>query len=414
MQLKRPLSLEQCVSFDKLDDEEDNYKNRSAKRRKRDVDTEWKLLSRDSLPLMPLHYAKERTSIAVSKEEPNVIADRIVQRAHLISAFGYYDGVKARATLKTDEMELTIQLFQEKSNDSTIVEIRRKSGSTILFHRAARCLLRAAKGDNKKNFCATASNLQTQSHALPHLLSASRRRVSTVEETTQNKGVESTLACTMETIDSLLRKDRLDAQLLGMQSLRFTSDAKTSSQPVTMFIAHEVIHGEVSTSSSKYIAHDKVFSLIMNKHYSKDGEGNGGNEIKEEGNIVGDVYTEKMRLCALLILKNSLEVLMNNDENNLDPSINKPVWIGENGSILSSLMKDLENADSNPEVAYLAATCLKHLMEASMQFKSRAVGYFNDTKVLVRGEKSKACSAHNLFRIASDDLLRMLRTENIF
>lgn len=374
LRCKRPLSLEHSLSINKPygDKKNDHNSTKHKKHRRGMSSTAWNV---DVLPAIPHFHIKEKTSVAVMNVKAQCVADRIYQCAKLLSVDCSYDDYKAGATVGIDQMELCIQLFKASDNTPNVivVEIRRKNGSPIIFHRVARTILNAAKGG-------------------PIVLAP----YFTTPPSSQNKPCvakdEQKKQDVIRNIDSLLQKDRVDANLLGMESLLYLTTCGSSSKTMALFTADVVLNGCKSD-----VIKDTVFSLVRrnsNNDRAKD----------QTENVVEDDFNQRLRICALSVFANSLELLSKPDLVSKLSDADED-WVGDNG-VLSSLVIRLKDSESSLQEAYFAAKCLKTVLEASIDLRSWAI----ERKVFkaVQHSQNIGHCAHNLLGCISDDILLCL------
>ena len=204
-----------------------------------ELDSTWNVTnSTKSLPRIPPLYVLERTRAVIGNDtSPAVIADRIAQSLQELSFDAQYDGEHATALVFCpDRLIFYVRLFQssngtEESSNSFIVEIQKKSGSSFRFHNYARLLLRAAATGNK----ADAKSLSKLRPALLQYPGARRKEDS--DASTVEKEVEHSL----ERVTTLLRKDRFDANLLGMESLVLLTDTQSTTFDKAMCAARYIV-----------------------------------------------------------------------------------------------------------------------------------------------------------------------------
>jgi len=276
-------------------------------------------------------------------DSPQHIANRIVESAKAMNCIGEYNSSTAKATLSVDGTEFCVQLFQvhtEKNNDCVIVELQRINGSSIVFHTVARSLLSASK--NAK----VLSTKETERHPT----SSTRSRSSNRREGSNDRMKESDLfTCTLEIVDSLLKKDRVDANLLGVESLQLLTNTRSSSDAMVSYASNVVLNG------GDFIdVRDTLISLLVNDEPAE--------------NEVEDKYHQKMRFCALNVLSNALDALSGKDEDNFGDK----EWAGDDG-LIATLFKEMKSAGSRPHEAYLAAKSLLTVFENSVRMRAVAL-----------------------------------------
>lgn len=350
------------------------------------VDSQWTL---KDVPELPFLYLKEKTSVVVLNENPQSIAARIVQCAKSLSAFGQYNGEKAKATLNVDDLEFTVQLFKvtDKSNNCVIVEMQRKNGSSIQFHTIACSILKAAKK-------------QQTTVANPASFKENKRRRLEVRKspksTIQNQ--DEVFACTLEMVDALLKKDRVDANLLGMESLQLLTAPQSASAAMVKYVSNCVIKGDKFHDIKRTIT-----SLI--KNCTIDGEDS------PQNNHVEEAYYEKMHLCALGVLCNSLKNILDEcdlESERIESILSSEEWLDEQHGLLVLLLKKLKNASSNPKEAYLATECLEKVFEKSMTIRRHALSNYHSTQRMLLECEKVGKASYPLLISVSRRLLNML------
>ena len=287
-------------------------------------------------------------------------------------------------------MKLSIQLFKvtEKANDCVIVEIQRTNGSSIQFHKIARALLEVAK-KKKETATTTPSSIKTNTIKNEH---------PTLKQSHQNREV---FTCTLEMVNALLKKDRVDANLLGMQSLLLLTSQKSTSDAMVQFISKVVITGEEFSDIK-----DTIISLIAK--YTTDGGICPTNIVEEE-------YYQKMRVCALSILSNALRNLFiyqrSDDDNDkkdkldIDHILSPDDWLGDHG-LLTLLLGELKNANTNPNEAYLAARSLEVVLRKSLKMRNHATSL--DVYTIVSKSFDIGHKSYTLLESVSDSILQLL------
>jgi hypothetical protein len=174
----------------------------------------------------------------------------------------------------------------------------------------------------------------------------------------QKNNQEDMFTCTLEMVDALLKKDRVDANLLGMESLQLLTSQHSSSDAMIKFASNVVITGGAFSDIK-----DTISSLIAK--YSIDGE--------SPNNNVEDSHYEKMRVCALTVLSNALKFHLSDDleKSKIDEILSSDDWLGGHG-LLNMLLEELKNAKTNPNEAYLAGKSLQIVLAQSAQIRTQA------------------------------------------
>jgi len=264
---------------------------------------------------------------------------------------GSYNGDEASAVLKNDIMKCSIQLYTNviDDKDSVLVEVQRKDGDCINFHKVSRAILETAS--NQEND----SNDSIQHVVPPSDVSTSEQIVTSREKAYD----EVVITCVMEGIDSLLRKDRIDAHLLGMENLeKLTSGS--SQKDIQLFTSKCIVKGDDFD-----VVREKVLSHVTNTQ-----------DFQSEQHLyMSEQQIEKFHSIALSILANSLDCLSKVDDSFFDQISSSPEWgsSSSNDGIFASLLNTMKDADCHIYEAYLAAKCVKVILEKSPQMKVHAL-----------------------------------------
>lgn len=248
-----------------------------------------------------------------------------------------------------DNLEFSIQLFKVTANlkKGVIVEVQRVKGSSIQFHKVARIFLQIAMMKTKHD-------TKRYDYQHTYLLKSDKKR----SEQDENF----TCIFTLELVDELLKKDRVDANLLGMESLQYLTSGKYATKAMVDVASRAIITGERFPNIK-----DTISSLITK--YTIDDESQ-HNDIEEK-------YYDKMRVCALSVLSSSLNSFFtdNDDERKstyFDSILLSDDWIGDNG-LMKMLLAEIQNAKNSPHQAYLAAKCLEVVLRHSTQSRHHAI-----------------------------------------
>merc|ERR1712038_515962 len=171
---------------------------------------------------------------------------------------------------------------------------------------------------------------------------------------------EMIIACVMEGIDSLLRKDRIDAHLLGMENLeKLTSSS--SQRDIQLFTSKCIVKGGGDFDAVR----DRVLSHVTNTQDFQ----------SEEHLYMSEQHVEKFHSISLSILANSLDCLSKADDSVFDQMPSSPEWGSgcSSDNIFASLLNTMKDAQSHLYEAYLAAKCIKVILEKSPQMKAQAL-----------------------------------------
>lgn len=312
----------------------------------------------------------------------------------LTLAFSF--GMKASAYLMTSEaVEMHLSLWRTSGDKSGIVvELQRRKGDSIAFHRYSRYILDAAVGD----FDAT-RHLEIHGEDIDFIYSKKVQRLLNVELQGKSKATEHENAViAIEIAHGLLMKDRMDARQLGLESLCLLTDPKKTGTTTALIASHVVllgtargIQGLTTTGIEDDIIFDEApFQAIREAILSLVQFGRIGEDIEfedDDAETMGALHN-----LALAVLANALDVVENQDryDENPEETVKKAsslrtapssdiagAFMDDSGEIskseiLSTLISELGKASQKPHNACLSARCIGSLCRASDKAKRRA------------------------------------------
>lgn len=378
------------------------------------------LVNDGALRDVPNFYPLEKSSKFV-KDKPSEIANRISDCCRVMSVQATYDNDLATAHLKTSEhVEIHITLWKSPSENSpvTIVEAQRRKGDAVLYHKYCQNLLSAADGHfSNEDFMQSSrdeeSKVARQSSIIQEIKIEKKQRAADAVDSDDNNmtsllgdGDDSLVA--LEIAASLLKKDRMDARQLGMETLCLLTDPAKTGIETALLASKVVLFGSVDAGSDsledEYMpaedlgVREAILSLVQ---FGKLGE---YIDFEEEEDTGANIHEEEKEFNALLhnlalaVLANALDVLERHGEelaevgsnnaassaavaaaaeNNGDQSTNANTFLEETKEIskrelLSTLLNVLGAAETKPHDACLSAQCLRSLFQASRKAKRKA------------------------------------------
>ena len=298
--------------------------------------------------------------------------------------------------MTSEGVEMHLSLWKTSGEKSGIVvELQRRKGDSIAFHRYSRYILDAAIGD----FDAV-QHVQTHGEDIDFVYSKKVQRLLNAELGKSAKASEHENAViAIEIAHGLLMKDRMDARQLGLESLCLLTDPKKTGITTALIASHVVLLGTArgieGLNTNTGIEDDIIFdeapfqgireAILSLVQFSRIGE-----DIDFE-----DEDTETMAALhnlALAVMANALDVIENQDrfDENPEETEKKPAairtasasdiagaFLEESGDIskaelLSTLISELGKASQKPHNACLSAKCIGSLCRASDKAKRRA------------------------------------------
>eukprot|EP00586_Coscinodiscus_wailesii_P005065 CAMPEP_0172488160 /NCGR_PEP_ID=MMETSP1066-20121228/17552_1 /TAXON_ID=671091 /ORGANISM="Coscinodiscus wailesii, Strain CCMP2513" /LENGTH=409 /DNA_ID=CAMNT_0013255207 /DNA_START=318 /DNA_END=1547 /DNA_ORIENTATION=+ len=317
----------------------------------------WNVKDDVSLPVLPLYYPLQKSSVEISDGSlPSQVAFRISDCLRRSSVAVSYDDDKVMARAETsDHTKFDIRLFTPKENSKTIImEIQRYSGSSMSFHQCYR-LIRQAVTKNKDTILPPSKRTKNNGTSVALLQSES--------SVNSNQGLEEGLDMSLEVAANLLNKDRLDANLLGIQSLRLLTDDtyQTTSDSTAARVANALFDRAPSARYSSL--HYKIMSLIKHSRLNDD------ERSTDEEDYFDRVHYDKMRNDALAVFANSLAVLaLSSNSSSFDSATAHQTrrcrfYDADDNELLLKLVQIMKECDCKPHDAYLATRCINMLLK---------------------------------------------------
>jgi len=264
------------------------------------------------LPSLPAAYFLEKSNVYV-EAEPQEVANRICDclRKESVAAFCDKDDKNLLIAETCDCVKLAVRMFMD--NGKIVVEVQRKCGCSYRFRETARTVLRSAKG-------------VTAERVRPVMAIPSSIPLDTPVQ--QQQRAESAVQVAMQQLCS----DRLDSQLIGMESL------EQITQSASRFcVSNMVLEGECLA---------KVLAA------AQDDIVNATSEFEEQ-------HITVMKRRAMTVVANALSALA--ESGRLDSLLS---GCGElkSESFICSLVETLREASTSPHDATQAARCIRHLL----------------------------------------------------
>jgi hypothetical protein len=205
-------------------------------------------------------------------------------------------------------------------------------------------------------------------------------------EKKDDEGENSLLA--IEIAASLLRKDRMDARRLGMESLCLLTDPSKTGMETALLASQIVLFGSVQEAAgdeADFIPdelgiREAILSLVQFGRLGEYCDFESDDEEEENATGVEREFNEVLHNLALAVLANALQVLEGHGNEMAASEDSKPSANGfleeskgiSKRELLSTLLNVLGKAESKPHDACLSAQCLKSLFQASKEAKRRA------------------------------------------
>jgi hypothetical protein len=343
---------------------------------------------------VPAFYPLERSSRFVEDELPAVVA-RISEANRLLSVHAVYCDETATATLLTAEnVEMHLSLWKTSGKqEGIVIEIQRRKGDSIAFHRYSRCILDAGVGELDIQ-----EHIEKNGEDLDVVYSKKVHRLLSLESHDAGTETENAIIA-VEIAHGLLMKDRMDARQLGLESLCLLTDPKKTGITTALIASRVVLLGTTQdidspTPDQGLMFDDSPFqeirqtilSLVQFRRIGDADEFDGNEDESEDEEHITILHN-----LALAVLANALDVIENDDLLDEDApevvptrsraetseSISQRFMedaqeFAENHEILKTLISELGKAGVKPHNACLSAKCIGSLCRASDKARNRA------------------------------------------
>lgn len=320
-----------------------------------------------------------------------------------------------RCTKDVHTTKIGVQLYQKKT--AVIVEVVRLSGDMLLFRRESQAILSAAQGDDKlnqnketkktkKNSCMTSTKRPVLSRPAPV-----KKRSRSGGSQEEDQDVHMHMHMAIEKTDELIKKDRMDARIIGWASLCALTDSSStdgsgqgSASTDTAVHASKIVLGlddEMVTD-----IHMNVFDILSSSR------GGCENTTTRSDCIIDEVHASqktsieielalRIRRLAFQALQNALHTLYVSGNVRL---LQAQDYLKHD--LMMLLVEEMKCADVSPCEASMSAACLKVLFLLLQQGDDRE-SQSGAQEVLLQAKYTGGCSYADL-AIASERALTAL------
>jgi len=309
------------------------------------------------------------------------------------------------AYLKTSEhVEIQLQLWQGGGRypDCVIVEAQRRRGDAVTFHKYSRHLLEAAAGDfspvafvhheeKELEYCQKAEEMMAQKK----MEAAASPKVDNASADDAALGSERENALmALEIAATLLKKDRMDARQLGMESLCLLTDPTRAGVETALIASRVVLTGSTQDESQdddqyegdEMGIREAILALVQFGRLGDDGgfdqESDSEEDEADKAHPDEQRHNDRLHNLALAVLANALNVLESHGRRLCEAGSESPSSVADSfmkeseermdKDLIKTLLGKLGQASARPHDATLSAKCLRSLCEASKDARKRA------------------------------------------
>jgi hypothetical protein len=281
--------------------------------------------------------------------------------------------------------QIEIYLYLWNTPEGICVEVQRRRGDSVTFHRYARSILEAASGDYEETTVADDSLY----------LKAAEKLLRTELASTSHEDAFSAV----EIAATLLQKDRLDARVLGMESLCILSDPRKTNLKTAVLVSRALVLGSNEHESLQCI-HEFVLHMIQRRtmvdeeffirdmvvdDYDSDDEEFFAEERQEGKPLEYQDSITTMVNYGFTILANAWEVLTTFESYHGEPEstsvqhstdtlvahFHKACLDLTHTDVLTTLVHEIQRCEVRAHNASLAAKCLRLVCQASAEARYR-------------------------------------------
>jgi len=200
----------------------------------------------------------------------------------------------------------------------------------------------------------------------------------------------------LETAGDLLRKDRIDANKLGMESLVLLTKVESSGVDRALYSSRVLL----TDNTNEFSELKEMFTTLL--------VGSPDSDESDEYDAFDRRHNKGMYLLALEALGNSLSVLATHDPDSLRSTLNGQSWMGKDGPLLSTLIGELGRADTHPHEACEAARCLRAVLAAAPEPAQCCAKELGAPEKLIAAQRLGQCR-HSMLERESTAALTLLK-----
>jgi len=346
---------------------------------------------------VPAFYPLERSSRFV-EDDLELVVDRVSEANRLLSIHAVYCNKTATATLLTSEnVEMHLSLWKTTGKqEGIVIEIQRRKGDSIAFHRYSRCILDSAAGELDIK-----DHVEKNGDDIDAIFSRKVQRLLTLEKPSDTVTSEAENAIiAIEIAHGLVMKDRIDARQLGLESLCLLTDPKKTGYKTAVIASRVVLLGSAQDIDSDGAPEEALLcdetpfqeirqALLSLIQFRRIGD---ADDFEEDEDSEESEHITVLHNLALAVLANALDVIADEDADSvaspeevpsgrprLDTSesiserfLEDSLECSDNHEIMKTLIKELGKASKTPHNACLSAKCIGSLCRASDKARKRA------------------------------------------
>jgi hypothetical protein len=297
--------------------------------------------------------------------------------------------------MTAENVEMHLSLWKTaggpNKEEGIVVELQRRKGDSIPFHRYSRYILDAAVGDFDPQ-----EHIEKHGTELDMVYSKKVQRMLNMDIAREPASEQENAIIAIEIAHGLLMKDRMDARQLGLESLCLLTDPSKTGNMTAVITSHVVLLGTATGWGSEeddnmmfdeapfQEIRETILSLIQLRRIGE------VDEFEQEAQSEEEEHITILHNLALAVLANALDVIENEEQRQLNPEETKRASSRSSSAtsiydsflsdatecsdreIMKTLITELGKAQDKPHNATLSAKCIGSLCRASEEARKRA------------------------------------------
>jgi hypothetical protein len=298
--------------------------------------------------------------------------------------------------MTAEHVEMHLSLWKTAAGpdkrEGIVVELQRRKGDSIPFHRYSRYILDAAVGDFDPQ-----EHIERHGTDLDMVYSKKVQRMLNMEIAREPVSEQENAIIAIEIAHGLLMKDRMDARQLGLESLCLLTDPSKTGNMTAVITSHVVLLGTATGWGSQQDDNmmldeapfqeirETILSLIQLRRIGE------VDEFEQEGQSEEEEHITILHNLALAVLANALDCIEKEEQSQLNPeettrprsrtsssasviydSFLSDATESSDKEIMKTLITELGKAQDKPHNATLSAKCIGSLCRASEEARKRA------------------------------------------
>ena len=383
----------------------------------------WSSLTETALENVPPFYTISTDSVRVcGNVSVSEVAGRVAEWLRMRSVAAVFDGCVARCRT-LDRCEFEVRIFRE--GDHLLVEVNMTRGDAFSYQTHSEAVLNAAQGVMSE----MSSDIPSPCATLPNLPLS-------IGSSDANENGSTDILDVLENTSELIQKDRVDACMIGMETLAVLTKPDKVGKKVAALTSRAVIlgtvgEGDIIDFQTGRSLGDSTIGGISNEANSEnesDSDQDGTDDMGFMSIVFALVRDKKlqpededdvnlsnpsflyhlrfMRLLAFATIDNALQVMYDTN-----PCLRQRIARHfDRHGLFESLINDISDARQNPHEAWYAVRILTWLASTSETSRQRALQL--GALDAAEGARLHGLTSHELLASDSNTLMIVLRLQS--